>query len=353
MSKIILNICDPDEYFVKSLSNYIFNNFKNKFIIRQYYSKQKLKNYLKDKTFRNNIFLIHESYSDLINDLNCLILSEEVADKKIYKYSSGQKIVEYILDKVKEKYPYLYISDFNTKVIGIYSPIGGIGNTTFSLNLSKKFSQKTLFISLKKLPALDVFLNQNKTLSDAFYYLLSDKDMFLEKLKTYDLFNYEKEIYHLKPFESIIDNEYINIEKIEKFLYYIKKHSSIKKIVISLPKELSERNLRYFELIDEFIFLANNEFISIKKMNRFYKEMEKLNKEQLINHKKNILVFNKYNLLIGDKFKNELKNYDLDTFKLPSIKNFIKEYNENYFFNTDGEYNRNIKKIVKKINEEV
>ncbi|MGM0378883.1 MAG: hypothetical protein ACQEQE_04000 [Bacillota bacterium] len=353
MSKIILNICDPDEYYVKSLSDYIFNNFKNKFIIRQYYSKEKLNEYLKNKTFRNNIFLIHESYLDLTKELDCLILSEKVSNEKIYKYSSGEKIVEYILDKVKKEYPYLYISDFNTKVIGIYSPIGGIGNTTFSLNLSKKFSQKTLFISLKQLPTLDIFLNQNKTLSDAFYYLLSDKDMFLEKLKTYKLFNYEKDFYYLKPFESILDSKYIKINKFEKFLYYIKEHSSIKKIVLSLPKEISENNLKYFELIDEFIFLASNEFLSIKKMNQFYSQMEKLNKEQLINQNENIIVFNKYNSLIGEKYEDKLKKYSLDTFKLPIIKKFIKEYNDKFFLNTDSEYNRNIKKIIKKINKEV
>ena len=108
----------------------------------------------------------------------------------IYKFKSAENIVREVLEKfieIENDKETFVVSKGNAKVVGVYSPVGRSGKTTFAIALAQILSEghKTLFISFEEFA---VFQNEMETtspgnLADLMYYYKQNPETVSIKLQ--------------------------------------------------------------------------------------------------------------------------------------------------------------------------
>ena len=148
MVKIKFIIMDENKIYLEKLANYIFIDYSHKFIVETYSSIEKIKFFLSNNEFSNrDIYLMDRDLYLKIKDeiqFKPIILSSNPSSNEINKYISGKEIINKIIEIYGKREMVNEIIEFNnkTKLIGFYSPIGGIGVTTLSLITSILLGEK-------------------------------------------------------------------------------------------------------------------------------------------------------------------------------------------------------------------
>ena len=130
----------------------------------------------------NNIFILCENRLSVPNTANA---------HSLYKYSSAEELLRQVMSEYTPKASGPCISfkgKGDGKLIGISSPVGRCGKTSFALSLGLKLSLKhsCLFISFDELSSMYFILGQNtagkKNLADLLYYFLQSPRLMDSKL---------------------------------------------------------------------------------------------------------------------------------------------------------------------------
>lgn len=354
MSKKTLNIMVDDNEYLEKLSKYIFKNHNDKFIIKKYNDKVKIREVLKDENIKQDeIYLvdeiiIHEFH--MSQDFNIYILSDKLSSDYIYKYLSGHKIIEKILENdegvVLEPQGKL-TENVATKMIGFYSPIGGIGTSTIAMSVS---DNDALYISLETNSYMGLLTNceEETDLSELFYHLMSNEETFIKKIKNKIFYNKEKEFNYISGFKSVLDYEEISEEYILKFLNLLKIHSTFKQIIVDIPSVLSKKNISVFEEMENIVFIGGKKPSDVYKMNNFKNEMKQIGKIELIDQYKNLYILNKYTEVDYSKTQ-ELNVLNLDLITVPVNSKLFAKIDNKYKLNIVSEYKEAINKIIRKI----
>lgn len=358
MVKIKLIIMDEDKMYLEKLANYIFINYSDKFIIKIYSSIDKIKFFLSHNEFSNqDIYLMDSNLVFKLGDIlkfKPIIFSSNPSSNEINKYISGKEIINKVIEIYAKREIVNEILEFNnkTKLIGFYSPIGGIGVTTLSLVTSILLGEKEndiLFISFETNTSLNMILDEDKdnTLSKYFYYLLTNKDLLIEKLKKENLSKY-KNIYYIYPFESILDYDEITKDEVNTFLSVLKENTNFKKIIIDIPSIIDKKNFEIIKEVDEIIMLTGRKPYDYYKMNNFKKEIDRLGSNNLISDDNGLMIINKY------KEDNEYSDDELNPFNLALIKvhwcrDLLEKNNGKFDYNISGDFKSAISIIVDKI----
>ncbi len=359
MAKIRFFIMDENKNYIKKLANYIFIEFSSKFVIETYSSINAILELFSNNEYsKDDIYLIDKKLYFKIKDhikFKPIIISENPIDDEIDKFISGKKIIEKIYKIYNERDEISNILDIyenTSKLIGFYSPIGGIGVSTLSLLSSIILSDKnieTLFISFETNTSLDMVFKPDKTitLSNYFYYLLSDKELLIEKLRKENLLKY-KNVYYINPFESVIDYMEITENEVNSFLSVLKDYTSFKRIIIDIPSSIDRKSLEILNEVDELVIVGGRKIDDYYKMNNFKLEVERLEISNLININTSFLLINKYK---EDSNFNEIKfnPFRLAMFKVPFYNNIIVKNNEGFDYNIDDYFKNAMKLFVDKL----
>lgn len=178
-----LVICDPEEQYAQALAFYIMNCKGIHFQVHVCSGIGHVK--------KPDILLISDVYPESeISKMKAdkvLILTGGMSDfdreNVIYKYQTGDKILEEILTHCEEVYTgrELFFSlpgKKNGKVIGVFSPVHRVGKTSYALNLGEKLaaSENVLYLNLELYGGLGGhFERGGQTLEDVLYYARQEK----------------------------------------------------------------------------------------------------------------------------------------------------------------------------------
>jgi len=348
MVKIRFIIMDEDKNYIKKLANYMFIEFSNKFIVETYSSVDSvLEFFLKNEYLEEDIYLMDKNlYLKIKNNIKFepIIISENPDKDEIGKFISGKKIIEKIYKIYNEKDEIsntLDIHENTSKLIGFYSPIGGIGVTTMSFLSSMLLGDRnieTLFISFETNTFLDMVLESdtNSSLSKYFYYLLSDKELLIEKLRKENLLKYNN-IYYISTFDSVIDYMEITEDEINLFISVLKDYTSFKRIIIDIPSSLDKKSLEILNGIDELVIIGGRKPYDYYKMNNFKLDVERLKLNNIINSDNSFLILNKYKT--DDNFnEEELNPFGLSMFKVPFYSNLLVKNGNKFDYNINRDF---------------
>jgi hypothetical protein len=152
MAKINIVLADSDELYLNRLTNYFIEKTST-FDVCSFTSKVSLLKYISDGGHKTDVLAFSEDLMDeaiSAADIPAKILLSDgtfsrltVADT-VHKYQKAEKIVNDILLIYAEKSGRLEAvssGDKKTKVIGVYSPVGGAGKTTVALALAQCAAQ--------------------------------------------------------------------------------------------------------------------------------------------------------------------------------------------------------------------
>lgn len=178
-------IADSEARYAGAFMEYVNLKKSHLFRVRMCTEKEHLKEIFSEEEIE--ILLItaewYESCRDLIQNECVIFLSEGNLPAglriypAVYKYQSVENILREIMYYYSEQEndeEYFTGIHKDNRVIGVYSPVGGIGKTTFALTLGQVLAenQNVLYLNLEECSGFKEFLGGSHwNLSDLIYFL--------------------------------------------------------------------------------------------------------------------------------------------------------------------------------------
>lgn len=295
MAKYNLIIADSIKEYMDRLAKYLISRESDKFIVNTFTNKKYIKEYLKIN--KVDIFLVSPDILDetfnldnvVVTILNIadLIPSKFVDFPYINKYKPGNIIAnelirifaEYSEDEIVEE-----DIQSNKEIIGVYSPIGGVGKTTIAIAIAKSLAvrgKKTLFLSMEQNASYNFFLKkENKyNFSDFLYYLKQNDKKLLMKVQSFRNVDSNSGIHYFSPPICYNDLNEINVKEWSYLFNYIRDKSSYSRVIIDFSSHLSERNIDILNLCNKIILIVAKDPLSVEKIDTMNRNLDAIGKQ--------------------------------------------------------------------------
>lgn len=350
MSKINLVIADEDKGYNESIARYFIDKHPHKFQVSSFTNPNILFQFLLKTIMQVDIMLITPEFYRKTNlklieipeindsrydrtepierDTNIsgskrpvlifltgtktqpIPLSYETAEDgdNIYKYQHGDKIISSIMH-IYEKYyknsEFAMDNQNGTKLISVYSSIGGAGKTTVAVNACincAREGMKVFYINLEDINSTFCFFepDYNPIVCDNFSHIIfsiKEKDKNLAaKIEGIKYSNNIYDIHYLPPPNSALEMEELLPEEVKHLLKNIVNSGYYDIVFVDLSSALSLRNIAIMEESNEIIFVYIPGSISKFKTIKFFKEIELYQKRKEIDLLSKIAI-------VGNKFE--------------------------------------------------
>ncbi|GKX67432.1 AAA family ATPase [Inconstantimicrobium mannanitabidum] len=288
MGKLGLIIVDYDKKYLDYLNKYLLNTYRGKIDITCFSNKEL---FLKEvNTIKNkDVLLINkEMYDERLEGIgiSCVLtivegdfnLAED-RGQRIHKYKDVDRMYDIILksyfDINPEKVTAVYSNNnTSTKIITVYSPIGGTGKSTLATALSASLSAKgrdVLYLNLEDVQSTNMYFQSDKktTLSDFIFEVKDQSTKFTQNL--INMVNRDKNtnVYYLENTENILDIEDMNENDIKWMLEKLLESGQYEYIIF----DTSSKYNSIYEIIlnssNLVIAPVANSMTSVSKLNLF------------------------------------------------------------------------------------
>ncbi|AXI09543.1 hypothetical protein CUC15_11690 [Oceanobacillus zhaokaii] len=312
MKKLRIVVADENLDYVESLASYLRTaEESSRFIVTYFTSTEKLELYL-DQGESIDILLIspgiYHTNLKVLNDTSFIFLDDDkltagsTEHNSVYRYQRLGQLVSNMLaiyyDRNQTAGKYLARSK-QTKVLSVYSPVGGAGKTTIAVNLSKQLAlnnAKVFYLNLELINTTSLYFSssEDNPSLQIFYYVKAESPQLLSKieaLKKYDPYSM------VDYFDIEINADELlefNESDVKRLINGIVETGSYDYIVIDLDSSLHERNIAALKESDQVIWPVANDVQSMLKTESFFEEEEKLVGKENIIKDKLLILQNKY-----------------------------------------------------------
>lgn len=203
-------------------------------------------------------------------------------ENSVYKYQPLNKIVSFILSNYYDKYATftgVARKGLKTKIISVYSPVGGAGKTTLSVNLSKQLAikdYKVFYLNLEFLNTTSLYFQSSEDLPSlqVLYYLKARPERLLSKIESLKKFDEQSMVNYFDL--PACPDEMISItkEEIKRLIQALIETDQYDYIVIDLDTSAHERISAAFEESNQVIWLLNNDLQSFEKTKAMLERMD-------------------------------------------------------------------------------
>lgn len=273
-----------------------------------------------------DILLIEETYfQEVMNKQNCknvyiLVENENIAQMQekqgnlniIYKYSSIRVIIDKIDSSLLQKRHDQ--GRMNTKIISVYSPIGGSGKTTIAVGLANKLGTKgykVLYISTEMLQDYQYLLEETDYMPEKIGYLCNIQiEQAMESMLS---FIKRREFEYFLPWKRMPATYGIRTEHLLQIAKLIQKRNIYDYIVVEVSSEIQEQKLNFLHQSEGVVFVTTQKENEVK---RLQKMMD------------NLIAGNGQGVIVCNQFEQVKANY-LEQYK-DTLRYAICEYIEKY-----------------------
>lgn len=295
MKDRILAIYDLEVDYVSRLMEYISEKRGMPFKTIAFTEREELFKYVSESYI--DVLLVSSTIMDEnIGDINVgkiILLSpesvvcENIVYSVIYKYQSTENIINEVLEHFVEAYKdnnMVSISKNNTQVIGVYSPLGRTGKTTFALTLGQILAEKrsTLYINLEEFSAFDKLFEANykSDLSDLMYFFKQNPETLPIKLhavvqKLHDM-DYVPPLVFSEDLRNFEPREWINL--LEKII----ETGTYETIVIDLSN-MVKNVFEILEICSSIYMPIVDDRISLMKVSTYEEYLLKTERQNILN----------------------------------------------------------------------
>ncbi len=246
MKSTRLWIADSDASYMDAFRQYVNLKKSRLFQVRTCTESEQLKKALLEEE-AEVLLLSAENYKDCKDAIRrecVIILSEGSLPKElsaypaVYKYQSAENILREIMyyysEQETDEECYTEVHKDN-RVIGVYSPSGGISKNKFALALGQILAEdrNVLYLNLEECSGFaEILGGSHWNLSDLIYYLRQQKTPFLYRLNS--IVQKIGQMDYVPPCDSYTDLSQITTEEWQRLLYLIRTQSSYDFIILDL-----------------------------------------------------------------------------------------------------------------------
>lgn len=279
MGKIILGILDLNQTYAKRLSDYIVQNYPDKYSASYFSSLESLNRFLSTGLTLDILLASSEIELQGIdnNEINTVARLVEESwqegeyENSINKYQPAEKILAEALNCIvntgNRKYSFKNTSSRATKIVSFYSPVGGSGNTTLSIgaaiNKATK-GKKVLYLSFEDMESMSAYFNTKKedNLSELLYFIKEGKENIKLKMDIVKNKDEKSGIEFISPFSSCIDKMDITPEDMQNLMNSLRELQEYDYIFIDTDNIISKETVAMIKETDRLIISMNDDHIS-------------------------------------------------------------------------------------------
>lgn len=290
-----LAICDLDEEYANNLMEYIGAKQGMPFKAVVFTDKEALLRYaeendievllISDKAMEEDI--ANHNIEKIILLSSGKILSQYVDYDSVFKYQSGENIVKEVLEyyvEVHRDYGMIPMTKGDTEIIGVYSPVGRSGKTTFALTLGQVLAtdSSVLYINMEEFSAFDKMfgVSYSGDLADLMYFFKQNPEVLPIKLQA--IVNNIHGMDYVPPLLFCQDLRNMETAEWIKLIDKIATTGTYEKIVL----DLSSMVKNIFEMLDicDVIYMPiSDDKISLMKVAAFEECLLRNENEKLLN----------------------------------------------------------------------
>ncbi len=293
VKKEILAVCDEDEGYVKRFMEYLTEKNDMPFELIAFTKKEELLCYLEE----NKVYILliaAEIMTETLKEKNIktiLLLSSgdikmELEEyKSVYKYQSIEKIMRTLLEYfVSTQEKAIAVAKRENEIIGVYSPVGRTGKTTFAFTLGQVFATdfQTLYINMEEFSAFSKIMKEDYPgdLSDLMYFYRQNPDVLPVKLQA--VVQHIHGMDYVPPMIFSEDLRNVSIEQWLGFLATIKNFTSYEKIILDLGNMLGNI-FQVLEICSRIYMPICKDHLSQMKISAFEEYLLKRGWEDILN----------------------------------------------------------------------
>lgn len=197
---------------------------------------------------------------------------------KTLKYQRVSNIYRDVLREYANKAggSFGFDSQQNTKLIGVYSPIGGAGKTTFALAFTgklKSLGNSVLYASTEQLESASAVNDHSENGMAILIEDLSNENVnFKVKLTAISKRGMD-DMEYLEGFTRLVDYEAVTAAEVKEVFERIKKESDYQYIVIDMDSNLDAVNRTIFEMADQIVLVERPGELPMRKMELFSQQI--------------------------------------------------------------------------------
>ncbi|MBN4056577.1 MAG: hypothetical protein COA82_12010 [Alkaliphilus sp.] len=305
---------DENQEYLKAIERCLVNNCKE-WDVTLINNIRRLHEILLSNKNKVNLLLISEKmYIDDLKELDIhkiAILSEDEINTRgktvgmekplvVYKYQTCEKLQAEIIALLTEESVKREFNEIenNTKIIAVYSPIGGVGKTTIAVMLSilAAYQEKrVMYLNLENVPSTrNYFESQNgENLSKIIYYLSKKKDIVQDKIAKVQQLDLKHNVYFFAPADNVDDLSTMSISEYSILLESICKVGKYDYLFIDFSSESGSKMKEMLNLCDKILLVVSSGGSSVEKIRIYENEIVNSQVASSLMEKTSI-IFNKY-----------------------------------------------------------
>lgn len=274
MKKISFVIADIDEGYMDAFIKYLLDNYQHQFNIRFFTNSELLIDYLLNTDQKVDILMTHIDLLPEAEDLGKVGVTAIITEiksqsmynnfKTIYKYQTGDRLYASIMDILTEKVTFKLPSNngnFATKIIGVYSPIGGCGKTTIAIALAHlltKVGKRVLYLNFEDIPSTSTYFqcNSQQDMSNLIFFLKERNRNLALKVNSIKTIDSPSAIEYISPTVDVQEMDELFPEDIEFLLTELKDNGGYDAIVIDTSSGFNLRISKVLQMADEILFIT-------------------------------------------------------------------------------------------------
>lgn len=276
----MLVVCRDEEY-IKSIEYRLAEALAEKVDVSFISDYESLKVYNAQPKDIDILMIEEELYEEVISRQDCksvylLVDDENIVNRQenagnsnfVYKYSSIRVIIDKIGGTLLQQRE--NTTNMNTKLISVYSPIGGSGKTTVAVGLANQLGMKqykVLYINTEPLSDYRLILNEAEYMPEQVGYQcgMQEEKAAEEMLKHVK----KKEFEYFLPWKRMLPAYGIDAKQLMKIATYIQKKNIYDHIVIELSGEIQEEKLNFLYESDRVVLVAKQDKKTVEKLKQF------------------------------------------------------------------------------------
>ncbi|GAE90036.1 AAA family ATPase [Acetivibrio straminisolvens] len=319
MRRLNLVIADTDEVYVRNMVDYLMTNYLQRLRVSSFTRQELLYDFLSGlnkidvllispdmyseampKESYEKVFLLTQGEPSVRGDIDCVNkhqVGEEFINKIIDMFSDGENEEEKKEDAVILEEP---SRNVETKVIAIYSPIGGAGKTTIAVNSAvycAKKGLKVFYLNLETFQSTPLYFNckSEKNLSELLRCLKQGENIGM-KIREIRQIDPDYDVHYFVPPENIIDLKDTGSGEIKALIDAFRAMRYYDIVILDMSSELNDRNIALLDSSDEVVMVLAQDAISNVKAEFTSEQLEKYLAQYGLNLSgKLIVALNKYN----------------------------------------------------------
>jgi cellulose biosynthesis protein BcsQ len=348
MSKLGVVLVDTDEKYLMPLELKFIEEFEDRANIQVITDKEYFKTYFNSQQKVDILIINEELYSrdlekhDIANlfiltEANTTNNTQNMSINRIYKYTSVKEIYNQVTSKTSIKSLKPVSENGNTKVIMIYSPVGGIGKTTVAMGMCAAISKcykRVLYLNIETLQSFNFMLKDKRFCTNGLEkHMISREENIMDYFQGalgFELFSY------LLPFKQSTASLNISIDDYKYLIEYIKATGEYDYIVVETSVDFTSEKTMMMSSCDKVIIVTGQDIVSVAKLDCLFNNID------CSDTNKFIFVCNKY---YTERFNGLL---DVNLIKKCSISEYIEWLDIDYSkFNVEFlAINKNFQKLA-------